>query len=55
MLTSDEVEKIALDFFLGRSPRIKGKEADELRKALAKDKEFAERMGWHIELPFEAK
>lgn len=53
MLTADQVEKIALDFFLGNPPSILGAEADELRRKLEEDKKVAEENGWSIELPFD--
>lgn len=52
-LSTQQVEKIALDFFLGREPSILGEEADELRKQLQEDKKIAEEMEWSVELPFD--
>ena len=53
MLTYADIEKIAVDMVNEAPPRVKGKEADEFRKKLAKDIALAKRKGWTIEIPHE--
>jgi len=53
MLTADQIEKITVEFFLGKTPTITGAEADAFREALEKDKMTAEVNGWDIEIPFD--
>lgn len=52
-LTTDEIEKIAVDLANGAEPRVTGPEADAFRAELAKDLALAEERGWTVELPFE--
>jgi len=44
-LTGEEMETIAIEFFLGKPPSIKGLEADKLRESFERQKEYAERNG----------
>lgn len=53
MLTSEQIEKIVIDFMLEQKPRITGPEADEFLKEFAKDIELAKANNWTLELPFE--
>jgi hypothetical protein len=53
MLTSEQVEKIAVDMINGAPPRVTGREADAFRKRLERDLEFARERGWEVEIPFE--
>lgn len=53
MLTVEEIQKIMIDFFRKRAPRVKGKEADELRRQLEKEIPKMERQGLQVDLPEE--
>jgi hypothetical protein len=53
MLTSEQVEKIAVDLINGAPPRVTGRKADAFRRRLARDLEFARERGWEVEVPFE--
>ncbi len=51
-LTIEEMQKIIMEEVLEEEPTIKGKEADEFRKAIQPDLELAEKMGWVIDIPW---
>ena len=53
MLTSDEVEKIAVDVMLGRPLRVKGTEAEEMAASIKQDFEAAKSKRLTLEIPFE--
>lgn len=53
MLTSEQIEKIVIDFMLGNKPRVTGVEVDQFLEKFAKDVELAQKNGWTLELPFE--
>jgi len=53
MLTSEEVEIIAIDMLTNSAPRITGADADAFRVLLQADIDLAKKNNWVLELPFE--
>lgn len=53
MLTSEQIEMILMDLLQDKPPRVKGKEADEMREELKKEIAFAEANGLVVEIPSE--
>lgn len=51
MLTSREIEIITVEVALGKEPTIKGKEADEFRKKVAKEIDEIRASGNMVSLP----
>ena len=53
MLTTDQMNTVAVDQILGRPPRIQGPDADELRESIAADMAEAKKNGWTLTIPNE--
>ncbi len=50
-LTIEEMEMIIVDMETVVTPRVKGEEADEFRKAIQPDIDLAKERGWVIDIP----